>query len=274
MVDRNQELKGKVAIVTGAGAAGGLGIRMVRTLAEAGAQVVMTGRREKELVELCEGLKEDGLDVSCVLAQMKDPESVANIVKFAVDTYGRLDIAVNNAALTNHPKDLTVENMDLDAWDEVFTTNAKGYMILAKYSIPEMRKVGGGSIINISSGTSLAGFGMYTAYASTKGAINTMTKYIATQVAKDQIRCNALVLGLVATDVCDHSMPAPLLKIFEDNHILGRLGSTNDIAEFVRFLASDNSKWITGSLLDIDGGYYAHQPTSAPIEEFMKQAAA
>jgi len=273
-MDRNQELKGKVAIVTGAGAAAGIGIVVARTLAEGGAQVVLTGRREQELNDLTDGLKKDGLDVACVLADMNEPDSIESIVKFTVDTYGKVNVLINNAALTGHPKDTDVEHQDPEVWDAIFKTNARGTMLMTKYAIPEMRKAGGGSIINISSGQSMAGDMQYTAYACTKGAINTLTKFVATQYADDHIRCNALILGLVHTGVGEKTMPEAVRNILLANKLSGRLGTGEDIAEFVRFLSSDNSSWITGQELGIDGGFFAHQPTTAPFKELMAKMAA
>ncbi|WP_435549036.1 SDR family NAD(P)-dependent oxidoreductase [Desulfobacterium sp. N47] len=134
-----------------------------------------------------------------------------------------------------------------------------------------MLKAGGGSIINMSSGTSMAGDMQYTAYASSKGAVNTLTRYIATQYGRQGIRCNALIIGLVRTTggkAQDH-LPAPILKILEDNHATGKLGKPEDVAEFIRFLSGDDAVWITGQHLNIDGGFFAHLPTTGPIADFM-----
>ncbi|MBA3035540.1 MAG: SDR family oxidoreductase [Desulfobacterium sp.] len=274
MKDRNKDLQGKVAIVTGSGSADGIGIVIVQELAKAGAKVVLTGRREKELVELTEGLKKRGLDVACHLADMAEEKSIEGIIKFTVNTFGRIDILVNNAASTAHPGDKDAMNMDTEAWDSIFAINTRGTMLACKHAIPEMLKVGGGSIINMSSGTSLAGDMQYTAYASSKGAVNTLTRYIATQYGRQGIRCNALIIGLVRTGgkAQDH-LPAPVLKILEDNHATGKLGRSEDVAKFIRFLSSDDAVWITGQHLNIDGGFFAHLPTTGPIADFMASIA-
>jgi NAD(P)-dependent dehydrogenase (short-subunit alcohol dehydrogenase family) len=140
---------------------------------------------------------------------------------------------------------------------------------MCKHSLPLLIEGGGGSIVNLSSGTSLAGDMQYTAYACAKGAINTLTFYIATQYGQKRVRCNALAVGLVKTSKMDESVPKPLLDLFTANHIIGRLGESGDVAEMIRFLASDHATWITGQVLGINGGFYAHMPTTLGVAELM-----
>jgi NAD(P)-dependent dehydrogenase (short-subunit alcohol dehydrogenase family) len=142
-------------------------------------------------------------------------------------------------------------------------------MLMCKHAVPAMIASGGGSIINISSGTSLAGDMQYTAYATSKGAINTLTRYVATQYGAQGVRCNALALGLVATPMLAANMPPPLLEIFRSNKLTGRIGRPNDVAEVVAFLVSDRSAFVTGQVWSVDGGFYAHVPTTAPIAAFL-----
>lgn len=269
MNDRNKDLEGKVAIVTGSGAERNLGYACVPVLARAGAAVVLHGRREKELMELTEGLRSEGLDVACVVADMSDETQIKGMVEFAIGTYGRLDCLVNTAATTAHPEDLDVVNLTSEAWDQSFVVNAKGTMLACKYAIPEMLKVGGGSIINYSSGTASAGDMKYTAYACSKAAIHTLTYYIATQYGPQGIRCNSLAIGLVRTGVNEQAIPEPFATIYRQNHAIGRMGRPHEVSEFVHFLASDDSSFITGQVIPVDGGYYAHQPTTVQVSEAM-----
>jgi NAD(P)-dependent dehydrogenase (short-subunit alcohol dehydrogenase family) len=155
--------------------------------------------------------------------------------------------------------------MSVELWDHIMGVNARGAMLTCKHALPAMVGGGGGSIINISSGTSTAGDFFATAYAASKGAVNTLTKYVATQYGAKGVRCNALVLGLIATPVLKSVMPEPLRDVFRDNKLVGRLGEPQDVAEMVLFLASDRSRFITGQLLPVDGGFYAHTPTTAPM---------
>jgi NAD(P)-dependent dehydrogenase (short-subunit alcohol dehydrogenase family) len=270
MTDRNRDLEGKVALVTGSGAARNLGYACVPILATAGAKVVLHGRREPELVELTEALKTDGLDVACVVADVADEGQVKQMVEFAVDTFGRLDVLVNTAATTAHPQDLDVMHLSTEAWDQSFAVNARGTMLACKYAIPHMLDVGGGSIINYSSGTASAGDMKYTAYACSKAAIHTLTYYIATQYGPQGIRCNTLAIGLVRTAVNEKTIPEPFATIYRRNHAIGRMGRPNEVSEVVHFLASDDSAFITGQVIPVDGGYYAHQPTTVQMAEAVE----
>jgi NAD(P)-dependent dehydrogenase (short-subunit alcohol dehydrogenase family) len=273
MKDRNKDLEGKVAIVTGSGAAGGIGFVTARVLAEAGATVVLTGRRFGELEEVANSLKDKGLSVAHHLVDIADEKSVEELLRFTRKTFGRLDTLVNNAAMTSSCDDLDVARMPVDLWDQYFATTARGTMLMCKHSLPLLIEGGGGSIINLSSGTSLAGNMQYTAYACTKGAINTLTHYLATQYGQKRVRCNALAVGLVKTSKRDVTMPKPILELFTANHIIGRLGESEDVAEIIRFLASDHATWITGQVLGIDGGFFAHVPTTVGVAELMAKMA-
>ncbi len=269
MSDRSRELAGKVALVTGSGAARNLGYACVPVLAGAGAKVVLHGRREQELVHLTEGLKGQGLDVDCVLADVADEDQVRRMVGFAAERFGRLDILVNTAATTAHPEDLDVAHLSVAAWDQSFAVNARGTMLACKYAIPLMLEAGGGSIINYSSGTASAGDMRYTAYACSKAAIHTLTYYIATQYGRQGIRCNTLAIGLVRTAVNEATIPEPFATIYREHHAIGRMGRPEEISEFVRFLASDASAFITGQVIPVDGGFFAHQPTTVQMAHAM-----
>jgi NAD(P)-dependent dehydrogenase (short-subunit alcohol dehydrogenase family) len=269
MSDRSRDLAGKVALVTGSGAARNLGYACVPVLAGAGAKVVLHGRREQELVHLTEGLKGQGLDVDCVLADVADEDQVRRMVGFAAERFGRLDILVNTAATTAHPEDLDVAHLSVAAWDQSFAVNARGTMLACKYAIPLMLEAGGGSIINYSSGTASAGDMRYTAYACSKAAIHTLTYYIATQYGRQGIRCNTLAIGLVRTAVNEATIPEPFATIYREHHAIGRMGRPEEISEFVRFLASDASAFITGQVIPVDGGFFAHQPTTVQMAHAM-----
>lgn len=269
MKDRNKDLEDKVAIVTGSGDAGGIGYMIVRVLAEAGAKVVLSDIRDAELGALANPLKKDGLNVAYQAVDISDEKSVEALIQFTVTTFGRIDIVVNNAARQAVPQDLDVMNMPVDVWDKIMETNDRGDMLMCKHSLPVLIKGGGGSIINISSGTSFAGDMQHTAYGCSKGAINTLTRYVATQYGNKGVRCNALAPGLVRTSRLEATLPPVIRDLFAAHHVVGRLGETTDIAEAVRFLASDHSAWITGQVISIDGGFYAHLPTTVAMAELM-----
>jgi NAD(P)-dependent dehydrogenase (short-subunit alcohol dehydrogenase family) len=269
MTQTNQDLHGRVAIVTGAGGKGGIGECTARLLAEAGASVVIADLASSKLEETASSLIEDGCDVAHCATDISNEGSVEALIRFTQQKYGRLDILDNNAASQGQAQDRDVTSMSVDLWDHIMGVNARGAMLTCKHALPLMIAGGGGSIINISSGTSMAGDFFATAYAASKGAVNTFTRYVATQYGSQGIRCNALVLGLIATPVLKSVMPEPLRDIFRDNKLVGRLGEPRDVAEMVLFLASDRSRFITGQLLPVDGGFYAHTPTTAPVAALL-----
>jgi NAD(P)-dependent dehydrogenase (short-subunit alcohol dehydrogenase family) len=269
MSQTNQDLHGRVAIVTGAGGQGGIGECTARLLAENGARVVLADLARSKLEETAASLVKDGFDVAHCAVDISDERSVESLMQFTQQKYGRLDILDNNAASQGQAEDREVGSMSVALWDHVMGVNARGTMLTCKHALPVMIAGGGGSIINISSGTSIAGDFFATAYAASKGAINTLTRYVATQYGAQGVRCNALILGLISTPVLKTVMPEPLRDIFRDNKLVGRLGEPRDIAEMVAFLASDRSRFITGQLLPVDGGFYAHTPTTVPVNALL-----
>ncbi len=269
MSQASTDLRGRVAIVTGAGGEGGIGACTARLLAEAGARVVLADLGNTRLEQTTAALAGEGFDVSHCVTDISDERSVEALIGFTQKEYGRLDILDNNAASQGQPEDRDVTSMPVALWDHIMGVNARGTMLACKHALPLMMAGGGGSIINISSGTSSAGDFYATAYAASKGAINTFTRYVATQYGARGIRCNALVLGLIATPTLEKAMPPPLREIFRENKLTGRLGEPRDVAEMVVFLASDRSHYITGQLLPVDGGFYAHTPTTVPMNALL-----
>lgn len=269
MADKGGDLSGKVAIVTGAGGVGNIGATSARVLAEGGAKVVLADLASSQLEETTKALADDGFEVASCVTDISDEKAVQALIAFTVKTFGRVDVLDNNAASQGQREDHLVGDMSAELWDKIFSVNGRGTMLMCKHAVPAMIAGGGGSIINISSGTSVAGDFFSTAYACTKGAINTLTKYVATQYGAQGIRCNALVLGLIMTSALERGMPAPMQDIFLEHNLNRRLGEPRDIAEMVGFLASDRSKFITGQLLPVDGGIYAHVPTTVQVAALM-----
>jgi NAD(P)-dependent dehydrogenase (short-subunit alcohol dehydrogenase family) len=264
-------LKGKVAIVTGAGGVGNIGAQTARMLAESGARVVLADLNDTELETTTTALSAAGLDVCCHATDISDEGSVEALIRFTQDRYGRLDVLDNNAASQGQPEDGEITSLSVELWDHIMGVNARGTMLMCKHALPLMISGGGGSIINISSGTSTAGDFFAPAYAASKGAINTLTRYVATQYGSKGIRCNALVLGLIETPKLQAVMPPPLREVFRENKLVQRLGSALDVAQMVTFLASDLSAFITGQLLPVDGGFYAHTPTTVAVGKLLAQ---
>jgi NAD(P)-dependent dehydrogenase (short-subunit alcohol dehydrogenase family) len=267
----NWALDGKVAIVTGAGGIGNIGAQTARLLAECGARVVLADVDGSGLARTTGELTGLGLPVAGRPTDISDERSVESLIRFTRERYGRLDILDNNAATQGQPEDGEVASLSVELWDHIMGVNARGTMLMCKHALPLMISGGGGSIINISSGTSVAGDFFATAYAASKGAINTLTRYVATQYGDRGIRCNALILGLIETPRLQSVMPAPLREVFREHKLVQRLGSPLDVARMVAFLASEQSSFITGQLLPVDGGFYAHTPTTVGFRKALEQ---
>jgi NAD(P)-dependent dehydrogenase (short-subunit alcohol dehydrogenase family) len=256
----SSDMDGKVAIVTGSHR--GIGWETARVLADAGAKVVLADLPGTPLEEAAARIG-DSRRVAHHALDISDEAGVKRLMGFTVATFGRLDALDNNAARQGLPQDVDVVSMDVELWDCVFAVNARGAMLMCKHAIPAMIESGGGSIVNTSSGAATGGNLRNTAYACTKGAIETLTRHVATQYGEHGVRCNAIAPGLIATEMLGSSLPAEIQDRVVEHKLVGRLGEPLDVAQAVLFLLSDRSAFITGHLLRVDGGFYAHTPTLA-----------
>ena len=182
-------------------------------------------------------------------------------VRRVVDRFGRLDVLHNNAAMTDSDfldRDGSVTDLDLGVWERTLAVNLTSQMLTCKHAIPEMVRSGGGSIINMSSGASLKGDRTLSAYGVSKAGVNTLTMYVATSHGKQNIRVNAIVPGLIVTDAVRAHLTEEILSGLGRAVLTTHLGEPDDIANTVVFLASDESRYITGQLLSVDGGMSAH----------------
>jgi len=243
-------LEGKVALISGG--ARGLGAEEAALFVKEGASVVIADILVDEGNRLVTQLSQSGGNTKLVKLDATQEDDWRSAVEATVSSFGRLDILVNNAGIFQRA---TVENTTEAGWDRVMDINAKGVYLGTKVAIPAMRASGGGSIINISSVAGLIGSRMATAYNASKGAVRLLTKTTAIQYAKEGIRCNSVHPGLTETEMAREVFPD------EDDYStsrnrppLGRLGRPIDVAYGVLFLASDESSFMTGSELVIDGG--------------------
>lgn len=258
------ELADKVAIVSGA--ARGIGLETARRMAAAGAHVVIADLPSSDLEGALASVREHG-EVSAHPVDLRDEATVEELVSFTTRTYGGLHVLNNNAVLQGLPDDTDVVNMTAEVWDRVFEVNARGTMLMCKHALRTMIVDGGGAIVNISSGTANAGQPYQTAYACSKGAIQTLTKYVATQYGDRGVRANCIAPGLIATEALRQLMPKPMQDMIVASKLVGRLGEPRDIAELVVFLASDRASFITGEVIGADGGFFAHVPSLAQERE-------
>jgi NAD(P)-dependent dehydrogenase (short-subunit alcohol dehydrogenase family) len=245
-------LDGKIVMITGA--AQGLGQTQAELCAEEGAIVIATDLKTDLLEEVIKGINDSGKEAIGIKQDVSSEEDWKNVMYTAIDTYGRLDVLVNNAGISLF---LSLTDTSLDIWNQVMNINATGTFLGMKHAIPEMQKSGGGSIVNISSVTGITGDG-FAAYNTSKGAIRSLTKNAAVSYAHDKIRVNSVHPGMMVTPLTQ-----PILdteegrKEFESKTLLPYLGSPIDVAYGVLYLASDESKFVTGTELIIDGGLLA-----------------
>jgi NAD(P)-dependent dehydrogenase (short-subunit alcohol dehydrogenase family) len=254
------EFSGKVAIVSGG--ARGIGLAAARKLAGEGASVVICSDREEQVEETVAALREEGLEVRGVRADVTSSADMKKLIDLASETYGGVDVLVNSAGVQRYG---TVVETEEEVWDEVLDVNLKGIYLASRYAIPEMRKRGGGAIVNLSSVQAFASQTGVAAYTASKGGINALTRAMALDHAGENIRVNA---------VCPASVDTPMLRwsadLFKgDNsveetledwgrmHPLGRVAKPEEVAEVIAFLASARASFITGGDYKVDGGMLA-----------------
>jgi 3alpha(or 20beta)-hydroxysteroid dehydrogenase len=249
------KLDGKVALISGG--ARGQGAAEAETFAREGAKVVFGDILDAQGQKVETAIRAAGDEAVYVHLDVTNETDWQRAVQTATSRYGMLNILINNAAITI-PR-VPIEDRTAADWDRVMAVNAKGVFLGTKYAIPAMRRAGGGSIVNISS---IAGIGQSLhqepAYAASKGAVRIFTKVTASQHAKDRIRCNSVHPGPVDTEMLHSAMPDPeVLKARLQRVPLGRMGTVDEIVTVVLYLASDDSSYMTGSELVIDGGALA-----------------
>lgn len=242
-------LTGKVALVTGAGR--GIGKAIALKLSSLGAAIVINYRSsEKEAKELIDEITDFGGKAEAVQGDVSKIKDAEKVVKFAAEKFGKLDILVNNAGIT---KDTLLLRMKEEDFDKVIEVNLKGVFNCTKHASSIMLKQKSGKIINISSVIGLAGNAGQANYAAAKAGIIGFTKSVAKELGARGITVNAVAPGFIATDmteVLSHKIKEKLIE----NIPLRKLGSPEDVANLVAFLASDNANYITGQVINVDGG--------------------
>jgi NAD(P)-dependent dehydrogenase (short-subunit alcohol dehydrogenase family) len=252
-------LDSKVAIVTGG--AGGIGGATARALAREGAAVAVVDVDVEGATAVVKAIRASGGSAVCVPADLSKEPDVIEAIRSTVGQFGRLDVLHNNAALTESDflsRDTPVTDLSLEVWERTIAVNLTSQMLTCKHAIPEMVRSGGGSIINMSSGASLKGDRTRTAYGVSKAGVNTLTMYVASGHGKQGVRANTIVPGLVITDAVRAHIPEGMLDRLSRSTLTPYLGQPDDIADLVVFLASDESRYITGQMVVIDGGMSAH----------------
>lgn len=260
----------KVAIVTGSGA--NIGEACARKLAHEGAKVVLGDINLAGAEAVADSICKAGGDSVAIHLDLASEDSIIAFVAAAIARYGRLDILHNNAANTavaQMTADGALTDMDAEIWDVAFRINTRGTMLMTKHSVPHMIASGGGSIINTSTGVSILGDIFNPAYSSSKAAVNALTRNSAVQFGRNNIRCNAIMPGLVLSPQAREMMTPGQLDMIQRQVLLPRESVADDIAGAVLFLASDLSSFMTGQVFSVDGGICHHTPYYGDVMDMM-----
>ncbi|HPC03897.1 MAG TPA: SDR family oxidoreductase [Syntrophales bacterium] len=258
-----KSLAGQTAIVTGGGT--GIGRAIAGRFHEEGARVVICGRRREQLDRTVQAISPAGERILAVTADVTRVEDIFEVIGTAVSETGGVDILVNNAGLMRFGK---LDESDVDSWDLMMKTNAFAPWRFMVAVLPEMRKRGGGAILNISSIAGIRALPGAGIYCASKAALQVLTQVLALETAAEGIRVNAICPAVVEdTELADPIFGTGKVREFYNTmrplHPLGRNGKPSDIADAALFLVSPQSSWITGVLLSVDGG--RHLATNRPI---------
>jgi NAD(P)-dependent dehydrogenase (short-subunit alcohol dehydrogenase family) len=250
-------LQGKVSIITGSGS--GLGKGIALTFAREGSHVVVAEIQEDSGREVAQQIEAEGREALFIQTDITRSPEVEKMVERVVEAYGRIDVLVNNAGI--NPSRTPVHETSEEAWDQTLAVNLKGAYLCSKYVLPQMIKQGGGSIIHVASVVGGMGCSDRAAYSASKGGMIALARNMAVDYARYGIRVNSLSPGFVETDLTRiyfnkmrESDPKKLERIV-GHHPMGRLGRPEDEACAALFLASDESVWVTGIDMAVDGGF-------------------
>lgn len=243
-------LENKVAIITGAGS--GFGKATAKLFAKEGAEVVLVGRTKEKLEQVEKEIKEIGGKALVIPADVTTYTNAEKIIEKTLEHFGKIDILFNNAGTFRAG---TIETMSNEDWKDVISVNLTALFYMGKAPIPHLKKTRG-NIINTASAGGLIGFPQAVSYAASKGGVISFTKAVAVDFAKDGVRCNAICPGTSETEMTKDVMNIePLRKNFLDPIPMQRFGKGNDVAYAALYLASDESSYLTGVVLPVDGGW-------------------
>jgi NAD(P)-dependent dehydrogenase (short-subunit alcohol dehydrogenase family) len=254
-------LDGLVAIVTGAG--GRIGRASVRAMTQAGATVLAVDVNPDSAHAVAD---EVGDSVRAHAADVSDEAQVRSMISAALTAFGGIDILFNNAGLVGLEHHTALTDLDVEVWDHTFAVNSRGVMLGCKHAIPHLIARGGGVIINTSSDGALTGDVVNFAYAASKGAVAVLSRYVATRYGKENVRCNSIAPGIHVTEADraavgdDVVFRTEMYDMLEEHCLLPRLGTPEDVADLAVFLGSPQARYITGQLIQVDGGFLAHAP--------------
>jgi NAD(P)-dependent dehydrogenase (short-subunit alcohol dehydrogenase family) len=251
-------LAGKSAVITGGGT--GIGQAIALAFGREGAKVAVAGRRKEKLDDTLRLLQNTGCSALALECDVTKAADTQRLVKSAEDAFGKVNVLVNNAGALSVS---TIENISEEDWDQVMATNVKGPFLMSRAALPAMRRAGGGSIINVGSVLGLVAIRDRAAYCASKGGVTMLTRAMALDHARDNIRVNCLCPSIVESDMTQNLFAETEAgRQARESRLasipLGRFGKPDDIAGLAVFLASDESSWMTGTVIPVDGGVTAY----------------
>ncbi|MXY06993.1 MAG: SDR family oxidoreductase [Gammaproteobacteria bacterium] len=263
------KLKEKTSIIVGS--ATGIGATTARLMAAEGSRVVLADVNFEGAQQVASEIMQTGGEALPVRADIANEADVSQMVTQALDAFGGINVLVNNAAalgpdVIGRDSQADAASLELEVWDQTMAVNLRGYLLCMKYVIPEMLKLGGGSIVNTSSVSSLVAEPVRGAYAVSKAGVNQLSKHIATAYGKRGIRCNAVAPGCISTNPTTEKM----YQAFTPLLLTPDLGSTEDVARVIVFLASDDAAYVNGQVIQVDGGMLSRFPLSVRALERQK----
>jgi NAD(P)-dependent dehydrogenase (short-subunit alcohol dehydrogenase family) len=247
------QLDEKVVLLSGG--ASDIGLATVVRLSQEGARVAIGDIAFDRAEEIARQVTELGGEALAAPCDVRSEDSVRTFVEVASRAFGGIDCLDHNAAWSHPRLDTDAEDIDLGIWGRVMETNVRGALLLARHAIPKMIERGGGSIVNISSGTSTIGESTRVAYGVSKAAINQLTRHLATRYGRDGIRANAIAPGFILTETAKTQVPEDIKTRLAESNPTRRLGLPDDIAKVVVFLMSEAASYVNGQLIHVDGGH-------------------
>jgi NAD(P)-dependent dehydrogenase (short-subunit alcohol dehydrogenase family) len=254
-------LEGKIIIVSGASS--GIGAATAKELASSGAQVVVADIDEKGAADTAQAIRDAGGSAISTAVDVRDDASVRKMIDVTIEHFGRIDGLHNNVAdIALVVKDTTILDMETWVWERTLQTNLTGIFHIMRHALPHMLKVGGGAIVNTSSASAFSAKPVNPGYASSKAALNALTRHVASAYGRQGIRCNAIAPGAVRTEgavaaatAMGHDVEAFYKNLRENIAHSHRDGTPEDIAAIVALLLSDRGSWINGQCISVDGGW-------------------
>lgn len=257
----------KVAVITGG--ASGIGLAAAHRFAAEGASVVIGDLDEKQAQAAAQQITDAGGSAIGAAVNVLEEESIGALIARAVDEFGSLNVLCNHVGGSNPRKDLDLLRMDMDEFDKTMALNVRSTVLGSRLALPHMIEAGGGSIINTASVGGLSGDYLQSAYGTAKAAVIRLTQYIATQYGPKMVRCNAVAPGAISTPALRDNLSEAEIEAIKGHNALPFLGEAEDIANAMLFLASDESRYLTGQLLVVDGGMSSHSSIAEDRRDFM-----